>query len=153
MFFDKEYNKEWKRCSRMACPLSLVMIDLDFFKNLNDNYGHVFGDDCLKRTAEAINQEVARPSDCVARYGGEEFIILLPNTNAKGAKNIAQKVLRAVSDLAFEADGQTVKITCSIGGATATPDFRIDRSELIKEADTALYYAKEHGRNQYYALS
>ncbi|KZY29800.1 MULTISPECIES: GGDEF domain-containing protein [unclassified Oleiphilus] len=153
MFFDKEYSKEWKRCSRMSCPLSLIMIDLDFFKNLNDNYGHMFGDDCLKKTAKAINDEVARPSDCVARYGGEEFIVLLPNTNKNGAENIAKRMLKAVSDLEFEIDGQVINITCSIGGATTTPNFRNDRSELVKEADTALYYAKEHGRNQYYALS
>ena len=153
MFFDKEFGKEWKRCSRMACPLSLVMIDLDFFKNLNDNYGHVFGDECLKKTAQAIGSEISRPSDCIARYGGEEFIVLLPNTNQKGAENIAKRMLKAVSELTFEADGQNVSITCSIGGATATPDFRLDRSELLKEADTSLYYAKEHGRNQYYAAT
>ena len=137
----------------MSCPVSLIMIDLDFFKNLNDNYGHMFGDDCLKKTAKAINDEVARPSDCVARYGGEEFIVLLPNTNKNGAENIAKRMLKAVSDLEFEIDGQVINITCSIGGATTTPNFRNDRSELVKEADTALYYAKEHGRNQYYALS
>lgn len=151
MYFDKEFGKEWKRCSRMSCPLSLIMIDLDYFKNLNDNYGHVFGDECLKKTAQAIKSEVARPSDCVARYGGEEFIVLLPNTNRKGAENIAKRMLRAVSELEFDADGQAVNITCSIGGSTTTPDFRHERSDLLKEADTALYYAKEHGRNQYYA--
>ena len=151
MFFDKEYSKEWKRCSRMSCPLSVIMIDLDYFKNLNDNYGHVFGDECLKLTANAIKEEVARPSDCVARYGGEEFIVLLPNTNKNGAENIAKRMLKAVSDLEFKADGEVVKVTCSIGGATTTPDFRRDRSELVKDADTALYYAKEHGRNRYYA--
>jgi diguanylate cyclase (GGDEF)-like protein len=153
MFFDKEYSKEWKRCSRMSCPLSVIMIDLDHFKKLNDSYGHVFGDECLKETARAIKDEVARPSDCVARYGGEEFIVLLPNTNHRGAENIAKRMLKAVSRLEFHHDDQVIKITCSIGGATTTPDFRRDRAELVKDADTALYYAKEHGRNQYYANS
>lgn len=153
MFFDKEYSKEWKRCSRMSCPLSVIMIDLDHFKNLNDTYGHVFGDECLKLTAKAIKDEVARPSDCVARYGGEEFIVLLPNTNKKGAENIAQRMLKAVSSLEFKSGDDIVKITCSIGGATTTPDFRHERSELVKDADTALYYAKEHGRNRYHANS
>jgi len=151
MFFDKELNKEWRRCSRMNCPLSIIMVDLDFFKNLNDNYGHIFGDECLKKTAAAIQNEVARPADCVARYGGEEFIILLPNTNPNGAKNIAARMIKAVSDLRFEADGQTISLTCSIGGATTIPDFKQDRSELIKKADTALYYAKDQGRNCYYS--
>jgi diguanylate cyclase (GGDEF)-like protein len=151
MYFDKEFGKEWKRCSRMSCSLSLIMIDLDYFKNLNDNFGHVFGDECLRKTAQAIKSEVARPSDCVARYGGEEFIVLLPNTNRKGAENIAKRMLRAVSALEFEADGQTVSITCSIGGSTITPDFRREKDDLLKDADTSLYYAKEHGRNQYYA--
>lgn len=153
MFFDKEYGNEWKRCSRMSCSLSIIMIDLDHFKKLNDTYGHIFGDECLKETAQAIKQEVARPSDCVARYGGEEFIVLLPNTNRKGAENIAKRMLEAVAALEFKHEEEIVRITCSIGGATTTPDFRSDRSDLIKDADTALYYAKEHGRNQYYANS
>lgn len=151
MFFDKEFNNEWKRCSRMNCPLSIIMIDLDFFKNLNDNYGHIFGDECLRQAAAAIKSEVARPSDCVARYGGEEFIVLLPNTDAKGAENLAKRMLQAVASMELEADSQLVNITCSIGGATATPDFRKDRANLIKAADEALYHAKDKGRNQYYS--
>jgi len=153
MFFDKEFSNEWKRCSRLGCPLSIIMIDLDYFKNLNDNYGHMFGDECLKQAANAIRNEVARPADCVARYGGEEFIILLPNTNPEGTKRIAIRMLKAVENLILKADGQNVTLTCSIGGSTTTPDFRKDRSSLIKQADTALYYAKEHGRNRYYSES
>jgi diguanylate cyclase (GGDEF)-like protein len=151
MFFDKEFNKEWRRCSRMNCPISVIMIDLDHFKKLNDDYGHLFGDECLKRAANAIRNEVARPADCVARYGGEEFIVLLPNTNAKGAYNIGKRMLSAVSGLSLQVDGKPVNLTCSIGSATTIPDFRQDRSNLIKDADTALYYAKEHGRNQFYS--
>lgn len=152
MFFDKEFNKEWRRCSRMSCPISVIMIDLDHFKKLNDQYGHLFGDECLIKAANAIRSEVARPADCVARYGGEEFIVLLPNTNAKGAYNIGKRMLTAVSNLALEVDGKPVKLTCSIGSATTTPDFRQDRSNLIKDADTALYFAKDHGRNQFHSL-
>ena len=149
MFFDKEFNKEWRRCSRMNCPMSIIMIDLDHFKKLNDKYGHLFGDECLKKAAKAIEHEVARPADCVSRYGGEEFIVLLPNTNAKGAYNIGKRMLKAVSELRFDVDGEIVKMTCSIGAATTIPDFKQDRSNLIKDADTALYYSKEHGRNQF----
>ncbi len=152
MHFDKEFQKEWRRCSRMNCPISIIMIDLDHFKKLNDKYGHLFGDECLKKTAQAIQHEVARPADCVARYGGEEFIVLLPNTNSKGAYNIGKRMLKAVSELSFNVDGEEIKITCSIGAATTSPNFNQDRSNLIKEADTALYYAKEHGRNQFHSL-
>lgn len=151
MFFDKEFNKEWRRCSRMGCPMSIIMIDLDHFKRLNDQYGHLFGDECLKKTAQAIQHEVARPADCVSRYGGEEFIILLPNTNAKGAYNIGKRMLKAVSELRFDVNDEVVTITCSIGAATTIPDFKQERSDLIKEADTALYFSKEHGRNQFYS--
>lgn len=151
MFFDKEFNKEWRRCSRMNCPISVIMIDLDHFKKLNDEYGHLFGDECLKKAANAIRNEVARPADCVARYGGEEFIVLLPNTNAKGAYNIGKRMLSAVSNLALQVEGKPINLTCSIGAATTIPDFRQDRSNLIKEADTALYYAKDHGRNQFFS--
>lgn len=151
MYFDKEYNKEWRRCSRMKCSMSVIMIDLDHFKLINDQYGHVFGDECLKKAAHAIQNEVSRPADCVARYGGEEFIVLLPNTNPKGAYNIGKRMLKAVSDLRFDVDGEMIKITCSIGAATTTPSFEVDRSKLIKDADSALYYAKEHGRNRFYS--
>lgn len=151
MYFDKEYNKEWRRCARMNCPISIIMIDLDYFKRINDQHGHVFGDECLKKAALAIQNEVSRPADCVARYGGEEFIVLLPNTNPKGAYNIGMRMLKAVSDLRFDSDGEIVKMTCSVGAATTTPNLEKDRSDLIKDADSALYYAKEHGRNRFYS--
>jgi len=149
MFFDTEYTKEWKRCSRINCPLSILMLDLDFFKELNDTYGHLFGDECLRKVANVIKNEVARPTDCVSRYGGEEFIVLLPNTNQKGTSKIANKMLLAVSSLQLECDGVKVSLTCSIGGASAIPDFKKARANLIKQADTALYYAKNQGRNRY----
>ena len=117
----------------------------------DDVHGHVFGDECLKKAAQAIQNEVSRPADCVARYGGEEFIVLLPNTNPKGAYNIGKRMLKAVSDLRFDVDGEIIKITCSVGASTTTPNFEIDRSKLIKDADSALYYAKEHGRNRFYS--
>ena len=125
------------------------MLDLDFFKKLNDSHGHLFGDECLRKVADVIKNEVARPTDCVSRYGGEEFIVLLPNTNQKGTSKIADKMLLAVSSLQLECEGQKVDLTCSIGGASAIPDFRKARADLIKQADTALYYAKNQGRNRY----
>jgi len=151
MFFDSEFTKEWKRCSRLKCPLSLIMIDLDFFKKINDNYGHVFGDECLRRVASTINSKVARPTDCVARYGGEEFVVLLPNTSPQATKMLAQRMIDAVAELELHNGEEIVHITCSIGGTTAIPNFENNQESLIKIADSALYYAKNSGRNRYHS--
>jgi len=149
MFFDAEYNREWKRSARLKCPLSVIMIDVDFFKKVNDNYGHMFGDECLKAIANAINSEAKRPSDCVARYGGEEFVALLPNTDQKGAEALSESMLAAIRKISLKAEGQAIKLTCSIGGATCIPNNSTEKSSLIRQADTALYLAKNAGRDQY----
>ncbi len=149
MYFDNEFAREWKRSSRLKSPLSIIMVDLDHFKNINDNHGHMFGDECLRQVASTISGEVMRPSDCVARYGGEEFVILLPNTDETGAAIIANRMLKAVARIQLKAAGEPVSLTCSIGGATVVPNFRDDRADLIRRADTALYHAKNSGRNRY----
>jgi len=151
MYFDSEYAKEWKRSLRLKAPLSIIMIDIDFFKNINDTYGHIFGDDCLKVIAQTLAKEAKRPTDRVARYGGEEFVMLLPNTNAEGTKTIANRIRKAVEDISVDFEGETVKMTISIGGATAIPEIKDDRSSLLRRSDSALYLAKENGRNQYQA--
>ncbi len=151
MYFDIEYAKEWKRSSRLKCPLSLIMIDLDFFKKINDNYGHMFGDECLKAVASAISKAVKRPTDVAARYGGEEFVVLLPNTDDKGARIIAERIREAVEALSLIYQKEEIRITCSVGGATVVPDYKADRAELIRHADSALYHAKNSGRNRYHA--
>jgi diguanylate cyclase (GGDEF)-like protein len=153
MYFDKEFTKEWQRCSRLQCPLSLIMIDLDYFKSINDNYGHVFGDECLRVVASTISGIVARPTDCIARYGGEEFVVLLPNTNTEATKMLALRMVDAVASLTFDNDGETIKITCSIGGASTIPEFNERLDSLVKAADTALYIAKDAGRNCYHSDS
>lgn len=149
MYFDNEFAREWKRSSRLKCPLSVIMVDLDHFKRINDNFGHMFGDECLRQVSATIANEVMRPSDCVARYGGEEFVILLPNTDETGAAIIAERILKAVQNIKLKASGEAVTLTCSIGGATVVPNFREDRADLIRRADTALYHAKNGGRNQF----
>lgn len=149
MYFDAEYEKEWQRSARLKSSISILMIDLDYFKNLNDTYGHLFGDEVLRSVADCLNSNVMRPADCVARYGGEEFIIMLPNTNEEGINIVAQRITRAVSELKFVSDEQPVSVTCSIGGATAHPHPEHDRSNLVKKADIALYEAKESGRNKF----
>lgn len=149
MYFDAEYEKEWQRSARLKSCISVLMVDLDYFKKLNDTYGHLFGDEVLRSIAECLSQKVMRPADCVARYGGEEFIIMLPNTNEEGISIVAERITRAVSELRFESDQKPVQVTCSIGGATAYPHPEHDRSDLVKKADNALYEAKESGRNQF----
>ncbi len=149
MYFDNEYAREWKRSSRLKSALSVIMVDLDHFKKINDNHGHMFGDECLRQVSATISNEVMRPSDCVARYGGEEFVILLPNTDETGAAIIAERILKAVRHIKLKASGEPVSLTCSIGGATVVPNFREDKAELIRRADTALYHAKNSGRNRY----
>jgi diguanylate cyclase (GGDEF)-like protein len=149
MYFDVEFEKEWKRSSRLKSSISLLMIDLDYFKQLNDNYGHLFGDHCLKKVAQCIEAEFKRPTDCVARYGGEEFIVMLPNTNEDGAQVLGERIVQKVASLPFEFEGKQIQITCSTGGATTCASQAINRSELVKSADTALYLAKDRGRNRY----
>lgn len=151
MYFDVEFAKEWKRSSRLNSSVSILMIDLDYFKQLNDNYGHLFGDEVLKEVAQCIELEFKRPTDCVARYGGEEFIVLLPNTNEDGAQVMGERIVKKVANLALEFEGKQVQVTCSVGGATTFPSPASNRSELVKNADTALYLAKESGRNRYAA--
>lgn len=151
MYFDSEYSQEWKRSLRLKSALSVIMIDIDYFKRINDTYGHVFGDECLTVIANAIKNEVKRPSDCVARYGGEEFVVLLPTTNEAGAKTIANRIRRAVEKIQVDHNGTPVSMTVSIGGATAVPSVNDEKNLLIRRADSALYIAKEKGRNQYQA--
>lgn len=148
MYFDAEFEKEWQRASRLNSCISILMIDLDLFKQINDNYGHLFGDEVLREVSSSLATNVMRPADVVARYGGEEFIVLLPNTDKNGARTIAERIIKSVSELPFEHENVSVKITCSIGSATAFPATSGDRQELIKRADSALYTAKEDGRNR-----
>lgn len=149
MFFDNEYQKEWLRATRIKSPLSIIMIDIDHFKKINDTYGHVFGDEVLQLASSIISNELKRPTDCVARYGGEEFVALLPNTDMKGAKRVGERVRKAIEDMAINHQGETVRITCSVGGANVTPSVSSDKTLLIKDADSALYRAKQTGRNRY----
>ena len=151
MYFDSEYSQEWKRSLRLRSVLSVIMIDIDHFKEINDTYGHIFGDECLKVIANAIKDEVKRPSDCVARYGGEEFVVLLPSTNEAGSKTIANRIRKAVERIEVDYEGTPVSMTVSIGGATAVPTVNDEKNMLIRRADSALYLAKENGRNQYQA--
>ena len=148
--FDRAIKSEWKRMKRDKNQLTLLMMDVDYFKKFNDHYGHQAGDDCLKQIATAIEGELFRPADITARYGGEEFAVLLPGTDTVGAIEVAKRVIKAVRKLAIPHDQSEVAdhVTMSIGLASSTETID-DIKELIEAADQTLYRAKQDGRNRY----
>ncbi|QNI34391.1 diguanylate cyclase [Alloacidobacterium dinghuense] len=147
--FDEVLQSEWRRAQRDRTPCSVLLMDLDHFKNYNDIYGHIPGDRCLRQMAEAATQVSRRPADLVARYGGEEFAVILPDTSCEGAIAIAEEVRSAVEQLQVPHSGNPHGIvTVSIGCATQVPPVDGDLSELLKAADSALYVAKSLGRNR-----
>ena len=147
--FDEVLQSEWRRAQRDRTACSLLLMDVDHFKNYNDIYGHIPGDRCLRQIAEATAQVLQRPADLLARYGGEEFAVILPDTNFEGAGEIAEQIRSAVEDLHIPHSGNLHGIvTISIGCATQTPQVHSDLAELLKAADGALYQAKSLGRNR-----
>jgi diguanylate cyclase (GGDEF)-like protein len=148
--FDQTFQKEWKRHIREQEPLSIILIDIDYFKHYNDYYGHLRGDDCLYRVAQAISQVPKRAADLVARYGGEEFAIILPNTLEAGAKEVAEVVRNSVLSLEIPHAQSDVSdfVSLSLGIATVVPNNQYSAEDLLAQADHALYQAKKLGRNQ-----
>lgn len=142
-------ERDWKRAIRESQPISLIMIDIDFFKLFNDTYGHPQGDICLKKVAQVIQKTLKRPTDLVARYGGEEFVVVLPNTDRSGAMYVAESIRTEVNALKIihEASKVDKYITISLGLATIIPTINSHPDELISQADKALYLTKEEGRN------
>lgn len=149
--FDIRLTSGMKLAARSTMPLSLLLIDVDYFKSYNDNYGHIAGDNCLCLLARTIDDCLHRPGDFVARYGGEEFACVLPDTDDAGADDLAQSILGVISELqiphGFEQAGSIVSI--SIGVATSSTGLADSATMLIERADKALYYAKRHGRNRF----
>jgi diguanylate cyclase (GGDEF)-like protein/PAS domain S-box-containing protein len=151
--FDETLKLEWRRTMRDNQPLSLLMVDVDHFKHYNDNYGHLAGDECLKKVASAMSDEMHRASDVVARYGGEEFAVILPNSALEGATVVAEKLRKAVEKQRIPfVNSELGHITVSIGIAAVTPSPAGDSWQLISTADAALYRAKAAGRNRAVAL-
>ncbi len=148
--FDGVLAREWSRHERSELPLSVAMIDADFFKAFNDEYGHLAGDECLRAVARAIRASVRRPSDFCARFGGEEFAVVLPNTDAEGAIRVAEMICMHVRNAAIPhpRSGVSRFVTVSIGLATIVPSSDRTRQEFLHDVDMALYRAKESGRNQ-----
>ena len=149
-FFDTRLHDEWNRALRDQEQISLLMIDVDFFKNYNDEYGHQAGDACLQAVAKAAAGKMVRAVDLLARYGGEEFVVVLPHTSAKGAYKVALSICQAVSDLKIPHSTSSVAdhVTVSIGVASMLPDRQSVPARLVGAADQALYAAKQHGRNR-----
>ena len=147
--FDEYIESEWNRTLRDGGPLALLILDLDYFKQYNDNYGHGAGDQCLIKVAQALAHSVKRPGDLVARYGGEEFIALLPGTDFSGAMNVASEIQENIDRLAIahEFSAAAQRVTVSIGVAVTTPTRTSSPQKLIQEADKQLYTAKQAGRN------
>ncbi|TFY93964.1 PleD family two-component system response regulator [Pseudomonas nabeulensis] len=148
--FDEYLELEWRRAMRDQTQLSLLMIDVDFFKTYNDSFGHVEGDEALRKVAGAIREASSRPSDLPARYGGEEFALVLPNTSPGGARLVAEKLRMAVAGLKIPhiAPSEGSHLTISIGLSTMTPQLGTDCRQVILAADKGLYTAKHNGRNQ-----
>lgn len=149
LYFDVNFSSEWKRACRHRWPVSILLIDLDHFKNINDHHGHAFGDVCLQTVARLLQDEVQRAGDIVARWGGEEFIILLTQTGPDAASSVANRLLKAMSEYTLYNGDQPVPVTGSIGVASAVPMQPDQGYQLINQADQALYQAKERGRNQF----
>ncbi len=149
-YFNYFLDEEWRRARRLQHSVSLILSDIDCFKPFNDNYGHMAGDECLKKVSAELSPFARRPGDLVARYGGEEFAVILGNTDAKAAMKIAEEARANVYDINIphEFSIAELRVTISVGVATALPTSRSSQNALIEAADGALYAAKKGGRNR-----
>jgi diguanylate cyclase (GGDEF)-like protein len=147
--FQESLTQNWRDGRRRHEPLALAIVDLDHFKRINDTYGHPYGDRCLQAAARALQEAVHRPGDLVARYGGEEFVVLMPNTDLEGARKVVQRLLERVCETVIKQQGDMVTLSCSIGLAVRMPTMSDQPEQLVQEADSALYFAKQTGRARY----
>ncbi|MCL2699318.1 MAG: GGDEF domain-containing protein [Defluviitaleaceae bacterium] len=150
-FMEESLKRIVKSLARSGGTLSVLMIDIDFFKNYNDTYGHRKGDICLRVVAETIAGALSRPDDFAARYGGEEFVVIMPNTEESGARFIADKILKSIRalNITHEKSEAAEFITVSIGVTTSDVNLSQSDDDYIKQADKALYQSKQNGRNRY----
>jgi diguanylate cyclase (GGDEF)-like protein len=152
-YFDNSLDKAWRSCQRDRAPLTVIMVDVDFFKPYNDHYGHQQGDEALRTLATTISAQAVRPQDLVARYGGEEFVVLLPWVDEAAAQHMAERILQAVRDnqLPHATSSCADHVTVSAGIATKVPSAEHRPAELVAAADAALYQAKHAGRDRWVA--
>ncbi|MFH7245568.1 MAG: diguanylate cyclase domain-containing protein [Spirulina sp.] len=149
--FDDYLDQEWRRLTREQAPLSLILLDIDYFKRYNDTYGHLAGDTCIEKVAAAIRRSIKRPADLAARYGGEEFAIILPHTRLEGAIHTSQLILQEIANSRIPHSGSPSHpyVTVSLGIASTYPSLAFAARHLTDQADQALYQAKQQGRNRY----
>ena len=149
-YMDERMNQFIGTLSRLNSKMCVLMIDVDFFKRYNDTYGHSKGDECLRTVAQALKSSLLRIDDFVARYGGEEFVVVLPNTDEKGGRFVAERILQNVRDcdVLHEKSDAAKRVTVSIGGVSCDVDHVHRVADYIKRADEALYLSKQNGRNQ-----
>ena len=148
--FDEALAHEYSRHARSGAELSLIMLDIDYFKAFNDNYGHICGDECLRQIAQVLTDCTGRPADLVARYGGEEFVCILPETDRNGAVAIAEKILHGIrsSAIPHKASSMAEYVTASLGVATVRCTVDGSGLDIVAQADRLLYQAKSCGRNR-----
>jgi diguanylate cyclase len=153
--FDERLQKEWRRLMREQEWLSLILMDIDYFKFYNDFYGHLSGDDCLSQVAQTAAKQLKRPDDLFARYGGEEFIVLLPNTEIDGVIAVAESIQEAIRNLNIPHKDSKISeiVTISMGLSSLIPTSDKSPEHLIALSDKALYAAKYKGRNRYEVAS
>ena len=148
--FEQVLPVSWSQCAREKQPLTIILLDIDFFKHFNDTYGHTEGDVCLRLVAQKIHDTVNRPYDLVARFGGEEFICILPNTDLIGGTYVAQQIVDSIVSLKIPHINSSISafVTISAGVSSVVPEYDMSSTTLIEEADKQLYIAKDRGRNR-----
>lgn len=153
--YDQTIAMEWRRCLRYKRPIALILVDIDYFKEFNDSYGHMAGDECLIKIGEMLKNSLSRSSDMVARYGGEEFIVLLPDSGKEETIKVADMLRLKTESMNIPHEKSSVSnyVTASIGATSTVPDSNSSYEDLFKVADRALYQAKNAGRNQVRFLS
>ncbi|MDH1726517.1 sensor domain-containing diguanylate cyclase [Acinetobacter johnsonii] len=150
-FFEDSYQREWLNAQREQQPLTLMLLDIDYFKQYNDYNGHILGDACLKQIAQLLKKSVSRPRDLVARFGGEEFVLILPDTTQASAIEVVERILQSIrtADICHSSSPLDQRLSVSLGVKTIIPTQKNDKMAFLKEVDQNLYLAKEQGRNGY----
>ena len=150
-FFEDSYQREWLNAQREQQPLTLMLLDIDYFKQYNDYNGHILGDACLKQIAQLLKKSVSRPRDLVARFGGEEFVLILPDTSQASAIEVVERILQSIrtADICHSSSPLDQRLSVSLGVKTIIPTQKNDKMAFLKEVDQNLYLAKEQGRNGY----
>lgn len=148
--FEEKSAEHWRQANRSQLPVTVLLLDIDYFKLYNDEYGHQAGDQCIRLVANTMQRCLSRPGDIVARYGGEEFVAMLPDTPIEGARHVTENIRQAVEALFIKHRGSKVseRVTVSIGATTTSFTTAIDLNKLISLADRALYQSKRSGRNR-----